>query len=62
MVWIEHVLRALLSSVSRLVCLAGGRVIGDGAPQEVLAQQEVREIFLGTEAGILGGDQEGGAA
>jgi branched-chain amino acid transport system ATP-binding protein len=61
-VWIEHVLRALLSSVSRLVCLAGGRVIGDGAPHEVLAQQEVREIFLGTEAGILGGDQQGGAA
>jgi branched-chain amino acid transport system ATP-binding protein len=48
-VWIEHVVRALLSTVDRLVCLAGGAVIGDGKPREVLAQQRVREIFLGTE-------------
>jgi branched-chain amino acid transport system ATP-binding protein len=48
-VWIEHVVRALLSTVDRLVCLAGGSVIGDGKPREVLAQQRVREIFLGTE-------------
>jgi branched-chain amino acid transport system ATP-binding protein len=48
-IWIEHVVRALLSTVDRLVCLAGGAVIGDGKPREVLAQQRVREIFLGTE-------------
>jgi hypothetical protein len=32
-----------------MLCLAGGSVIGDGKPREVLAQQRVREIFLGTE-------------
>jgi branched-chain amino acid transport system ATP-binding protein len=48
-IWIEHVVRALLSTVDRMLCLAGGSVIGDGNPREVLAQQRVKEIFLGTE-------------
>lgn len=48
-VWIEHVLRALTAAVERLICLAGGAFIGDGAPQEVLANPAVREVFLGTE-------------
>jgi branched-chain amino acid transport system ATP-binding protein len=47
--WIEHVVRALTSAVERLICLASGRLIGDGAPREVLASPEVREAFLGTE-------------
>jgi branched-chain amino acid transport system ATP-binding protein len=47
--WIEHVVRALTSAVERLICLASGRFIGDGAPREVLASPEVREVFLGTE-------------
>ncbi|MGZ6268698.1 MAG: ABC transporter ATP-binding protein [Candidatus Limnocylindrales bacterium] len=49
-VWIEHVVRALVDAVDRLICLAGGRVIGDGAVAEVLASSAVKEIFLGTEA------------
>ncbi len=49
-VWIEHVVRALVSFVDRLICLAGGRIIGDGSPDEVLASAAVREVFLGTEA------------
>jgi branched-chain amino acid transport system ATP-binding protein len=52
-VWIEHVVRALLSTVDRMVCLAAGSVIGDGKPREVLAQQRVREIFLGTEVSTV---------
>jgi branched-chain amino acid transport system ATP-binding protein len=47
--WIEHVMRALTASVERLICLAGGSFIGDGAPAEVLASPVVREVFLGTE-------------
>ena len=31
-IWIEHVVRALVSVVDRLICLAGGRVVGDGVP------------------------------
>ena len=49
-VWIEHVVRALVAVVDRLICLSGGRFIGDGTPDEVLASPAVREVFLGTEA------------
>ena len=49
-IWIEHVVRALVAVVDRLVCLAAGRIVGDGAPAAVLASAAVREVFLGTEA------------
>ena len=49
-IWIEHVVRALLDTVDRLVCLASGRMIGDGHPAEVLASPIVRGVFLGTPA------------
>jgi branched-chain amino acid transport system ATP-binding protein len=48
-IWIEHVVRALTPVVGRLICLAGGSIVGDGLPAEVLAQPAVREVFLGTE-------------
>jgi hypothetical protein len=43
--------------VSRLMCLAGGVFVGDGAPAAVLADPAVREVFLGTEvtAALAGG-------
>ena len=49
-IWIEHVVRALMSTVDRLICLAGGGIVGDGRPDEVLASPQVREVFLGTDA------------
>jgi branched-chain amino acid transport system ATP-binding protein len=54
-IWIEHVVRALLGTVDRLLCLAGGTFVGDGAPAEVLALPAVREVFLGTEIAVAGG-------
>ncbi|WP_308168722.1 ATP-binding cassette domain-containing protein [Nonomuraea sp. NEAU-A123] len=48
-IWIEHVVRALTGTVDRLLCLAAGRIIGDGRPEEVLAAPAVREVFLGTD-------------
>ncbi len=45
--WIEHVVRALLSTVDRLLCLASGRLVADGPPSEVLASEEVRKVYLG---------------
>jgi branched-chain amino acid transport system ATP-binding protein len=45
--WIEHVVRALLPVVSRLVCLASGEVIRAGAPVEVLDDALVRSVYLG---------------
>jgi branched-chain amino acid transport system ATP-binding protein len=48
-IWIEHVVRALTSLVSRMTCLYGGQFIGDGTPAEVLANPRVREVYLGSE-------------
>ena len=31
-IWIEHVVRALTAVVSRLICLSGGKFVGDGEP------------------------------
>lgn len=55
--WIEHVVRALLSTVDRLLCLANGALVADGEPREVLASEAVRSVYLGgkiiNESGIL---------
>lgn len=48
-VWIEHVLHALTAVVSRILVLDFGKVIAMGAPEEVMARQDVREIYLGIE-------------
>ena len=50
-IWVEHVVRALTRVVDRLICLAAGRFIADGAPGDVLASAAVREVFLGTDYG-----------
>lgn len=49
-IWIEHVLHALNSVVERLLVLDFGKVIGIGAPDQIMASREVREIYLGLEA------------
>jgi branched-chain amino acid transport system ATP-binding protein len=48
-VWIEHVVAALLAVVSRLVVLNFGCKIAEGDPQTVMHSQEVREIYTGIE-------------
>ncbi|MGH7641207.1 MAG: ABC transporter ATP-binding protein [Candidatus Dormibacteria bacterium] len=50
-IWIEHVLRAIVDSVDRLLCLAGGRIVGEGKPKEVLSMPAVKELFLGAVPG-----------
>jgi branched-chain amino acid transport system ATP-binding protein len=50
-IWVEHVLRVLTAVVTRLVCLAGGQIIADGPPSEVLASDAVKAAFLG--GGVL---------
>jgi hypothetical protein len=46
-VWIEHVVHVLVRAVDRLLCLAGGAFIADGRPDEVLRDDNVREVYLG---------------
>jgi len=45
--WIEHVVRALLTTVDRLLCLSSGALIADGDPKEVVGSDAVRSIYLG---------------
>jgi branched-chain amino acid transport system ATP-binding protein len=47
--WIEHVVHALVQSVDRLLCLAAGKVIADGEPSVVLSDAAVREAYLGAD-------------
>ena len=46
-VWIEHVVHALMSVVSRLMVLEFGRKIADGEPHAVMADPQVRRSYLG---------------
>ncbi len=46
-IWIEHIVDALLSVVDRLMCLSAGRVLMDGDPAAVLASSEVQAVYLG---------------
>ncbi len=48
-IWIEHIVHALLSVVQRLIVLDRGRVVADGDPHEVMRSPQVREIYLGME-------------
>ena len=49
-IWIEHVVHALLAVVDRLVVINFGRKIAEGNPKAVVASREVNEIYLGIEA------------
>lgn len=49
-IWIEHVLHALTSVVSRLMVLNFGAVLMEGTPEAVMAAPEVQKIYLGIEA------------
>ena len=48
-VWIEHIVHALLRVVDRLVALAAGRKLIEGDPQAVIASAELRDVYLGSE-------------
>jgi len=46
-VWIEHVVHALLAVADRLIVVDFGRKIADGVPQEVFHSPLVRQTYLG---------------
>jgi branched-chain amino acid transport system ATP-binding protein len=49
-IWIEHVVHALLALVSRLIALDFGRIVAQGAPVDVMRSREVRTIYMGVPA------------
>jgi branched-chain amino acid transport system ATP-binding protein len=49
LVWIEHIVSALLSVVDRLLAMDFGRKLIEGEPQAVMASREVQAIYLGVE-------------
>ena len=49
-IWIEHVVHALLAVVDRLVVINFGEKIAEGEPEAIMKSREVQEIYLGIEA------------
>lgn len=48
-IWIEHVLHALLSVVDRVMVLDFGQKIAEGPPDQIMQSPEVAAIYLGLE-------------
>ncbi|MDB6001417.1 MAG: transporter ATP-binding protein [Rhizobacter sp.] len=49
MIWIEHVVHALLSIADRLFVINFGQRLAEGEPREVMADKEVRRVYMGIE-------------
>ena len=49
-IWIEHVVHALVATVDRLLVLHGGGFIAQGEPETVIRSPAVREIYMGIPA------------
>jgi branched-chain amino acid transport system ATP-binding protein len=48
-VWIEHVVHALLAVASRLLVINFGVKLAEGEPRAVMASAEVRRVYMGIE-------------
>lgn len=46
-IWIEHVMKTMLTATHRLIALEGGRILAIGEPREVISHPEVRRVYLG---------------
>ena len=51
-VWIEHVVHALLAGIDRLLVLHNGAFIAEGDPHAVIRSPEVSEIYMGMETDV----------
>jgi branched-chain amino acid transport system ATP-binding protein len=49
-IWIEHVVHALLAVVGRLVVINFGRLLAEGEPRRVMAEPAVQDVYLGIDA------------
>lgn len=49
MIWIEHVVHALLSVADRLFVINFGQELAEGKPHDVMNDPEVRRVYMGLE-------------
>ena len=49
MIWIEHVVHALLSVADRLFVINFGQELAQGLPQDVMNDPEVKRVYMGME-------------
>ena len=49
-IWIEHVVHALIAVATRLLVINFGSKLAEGDPQQVMASPEVRRVYMGLEA------------
>jgi branched-chain amino acid transport system ATP-binding protein len=49
MIWIEHVVHALLSIADRLLVINFGKELAQGQPQAVMNDPQVRRVYMGME-------------
>jgi branched-chain amino acid transport system ATP-binding protein len=49
--WCEHIMRVLMKTVDRVICLDHGSKVCEGRPQEVADDQRVIECYLGKSMG-----------
>jgi branched-chain amino acid transport system ATP-binding protein len=50
MIWIEHVVHALLALADRLFVINFGQKLAEGEPNAVMQDAEVRRVYMGVEA------------
>lgn len=51
-IWIEHIVHALLAVVDRLIVIDFGKMIAQGDPKSTMESREVQEIYMGIEADV----------
>jgi ABC-type branched-subunit amino acid transport system ATPase component len=49
-IWVEHVMKAVMNLAERIVVLDFGKVLSEGQPEEVMRDPQVIEAYLGEEA------------
>ena len=59
-VWIEHVMKAMLRATDRLLALAGGRIIAQGRPEDVIQTRRCSVSISGRKGNLFSTPGRGG--